>query len=53
MVDFKGCERQFDCLEISSVYGKSDKHLTIYSSYNAECAAKMIKSIELAKISYA
>ena len=30
---------------------KSDKHLTIYNSYNAECAAKMIKSIKPANIS--
>ena len=49
--DFEGCQRQFDWLEIPLVYEKSDKHLTIYDSYNAECAAKMIKSIELANIS--
>ena len=30
---------------------KSDKHLTIYYSYNAECAAKMVKRIEPAIIS--
>ena len=41
-VDFKGCKRQSDWLEISLVYDKSDKHLTIYNSYNAECTAKMI-----------
>ena len=29
MVDFKGCDRQFDWLKISLVYDKSDKHLTI------------------------
>lgn len=45
------CERQFDWLEISLVYNKSDKHTTIYDSYNAKNAAKMIKSIELANIS--
>ena len=28
-VVFKGCNRQFDWLEISSLYNKSDKHLTI------------------------
>lgn len=50
-VDFKGCERQFDQLKISLVYDKSDKHLTIYGSYNAKCAAKIMKSIELANIS--
>ena len=41
-VGFKGCKRQFDWLEISLVYNKSDKHLRIYNSYNAECAAKII-----------
>ena len=41
-VDFKGCKRQSDWLEISLVYDKSDKHLTIYNSYTAECTAKMI-----------
>ena len=50
-VDFKGCEKQLDWLEISLVYDKSDKHFTIYNSYNGKCAAKMIKIIELANIS--
>lgn len=50
-VDVKGCERQWDCLEVSLIYNKSDKHLTICCSYNAECAAKMTKSIELANSS--
>ena len=40
---FKGCDRQFDWLEISLLYDKSDKHLTIYDSYNAEYTARMIK----------
>ena len=44
-VDFKGCDRQFDWLEISLLYNKSDKHLTIYDSYNAGCAARMIKKL--------
>ena len=44
-VDFMGCDRQFDWLEISLFYDKSDKHLTIYDSYNAECAARMIKKL--------
>ena len=51
MVDFQGYNRQFDWLEISLVYGINEKHLTIYNSYSAECAAQMIKSIELANIS--
>ena len=33
------------------VYDRSDKHLTIYDSYIVKCAAKMMKSIELANIS--
>ena len=49
--NFKGSERQCDWLEISLVYEKSDKYLIIYDNYNAECAAKMIKSIKLANIS--
>ena len=31
-VDFKDCDRQFDWLEISLRYDKSDKHLTIYDT---------------------
>ena len=50
-VDFKGCNRQFDWLEVSLVYNKSDKQLTIYDSYNTECAAKRIKNVQLANIS--
>ena len=50
-VDFKGCERQFDWLEISLVYDKRDKHITIYDSCNADCAARMINNIELFNIS--
>ena len=52
-IDFLGSNRQFDWIEISLVYDKSDKHLTIYDSYNAECAARLIKSIELSNISEA
>ena len=50
-MDFTGCDRQSDWLEISLLHDKSDKHLTIYSSYNAECTARMIKKIELSNIS--
>ena len=50
-VDFKGWDRPFDWLEISLVYDKSDKHLTICDSYDAECAARIIKKIELLNIS--
>ena len=45
-IDFWGANRQFDRLEISIiVYDKSDKHATIYGSYNVEMAS--IKSIKL------
>ena len=49
-VEFRGCKRQFYWLKISLVYDKSVKHTTIYDSYNAECAARMLKSIELGNI---
>ena len=46
-IDFLGANRQFDWLEISLVYNKSDKHTTIYDSYNVEIASKKIKSVKL------
>ena len=46
-VEFYGANRQFDWLGLSLVYDKSDKHLTIYNSYNVEHAAKLIKSAAL------
>ena len=49
-VVFKGSDRQFDWLEIFLVSNKTVKHLTIYDSYNAGCAASMIKNIELSNI---
>ena len=49
-VEFKGCKRQFYWLKISLVYDKSVKRTPIYDSYNAECAARMLKSIELGNI---
>ena len=45
-IDFLVSDRQFDWLEILIVYDKSDKHTTIYDSYNAELAAKYIKSVK-------
>ena len=42
-----GSNRQFDWIEISLVYDKSDKHTTIYDSYNFKLAAKYIKSVKL------
>ena len=46
-IDFLGTNRQFDWIEISLVYDQSDKHTTIYDSYNVEMASKRIKSIRL------
>ena len=42
-----GSNRQFDWLEISIVFDKSDKHTTIYNSYNVELVAKYIQSTKL------
>ena len=42
-----GANRQFDWIEISIVNNKSDKHTTIYDSYNRQLAAQTIKSIQL------
>ena len=50
-VDIQGANRKFDWIEISVVYDRSDKQLTAYDSYNAECASKFIKSFEFANIS--
>ena len=46
-VEFLGANRQFDWLEISIVNNKSDKHTTIYDSYNRELAAQKIKTVQL------
>ena len=46
-IDFLGSNRQFDWLEISLVFDKSDKHTSIYDSYNVELATKYIKSLKL------
>ena len=46
-IDFLGADRQFGWIEISLVYDKSDKHTTIYDSYNHELAAKKIKLVKL------
>ena len=46
-VEFLGSNRQFDWIEISIVPDKSDKHTTIYDSYNREMAAQLIKSLKL------
>ena len=41
-IDFLGANRQFDWIELSLVYDKSDKHTTIYDSYNVGMASKKI-----------
>ena len=46
-IDFLGANRQFDWLEMSLVFDKSNKHTTIYDSYNVELATKYIKSVKL------
>ena len=43
-LDFLVSDRQFEWLEISLVFDKSNKHTTIYDSYNVELAAKYINS---------
>ena len=47
---FFGSNRQFHRLELSLVYDKSDKHTTIFDSYNAELAAKTIKLLLLLSV---
>ena len=42
-----GANRQFDWIEISIVPDKSNKHTTIYDSYNREMAAQLIKFLKL------
>ena len=44
---FTNAFKQFAFLEFSLVFDKSDQHLNICDSYNAECAAKSIKYIKL------
>ena len=49
-IDFLGSNRQFDWIESSLAYDKSDKHTTITTicdSYNVELATKTIKSVKL------
>ena len=46
-IEFLGANRQFDWIEISIVNDKSDKHTTIYDSYNQELAAQNTKTLKL------
>ena len=40
-------------VELSLVYDKSDKHTTIYNSYDVELTAKTIKSVKLSNFTKA
>ena len=44
-VEFSGSKWQFDWIEISIVLDKSDKHTTIYDSYNRELASQTLKHL--------
>ena len=46
-IDFLSANRQFDWLELSLVYDESDKHNTVYYSYNVEMTSRIIKSLKL------
>ena len=46
-VEFLGSNRQFDWIEISVVPDKSNKHTTIYDTYNRELASQIIKALKL------
>ena len=42
---FFRASRQFDWIKLSLVYDKSDKHTSIYDSFNKEMVSKRIKSV--------
>ena len=46
-VEFLEENRHFHCLEIFLVHEKSEKHTTIYNSYNREMATQEIKFSKL------
>ena len=46
-VNFTNSFKKFSFLKISLVYDKSDQHLSIYDSYNAEIASTHLKSMKL------
>ena len=49
-VEFLGWNRQFDWIEIFIVPDKSDKHTTIYNSYNRELTSQTIKTLQLSNL---
>ena len=48
-IDLLGAKIQFDWLEMSLIFDKSDKDKTIYDSSNVELAAKYTKSVKISK----
>ena len=44
-IDLLGANRQFDWIELSLIYDRSDKHTSIYDNYNHKLVAKRIKSV--------
>ena len=46
-INFLRVNKQFDWIELSLVYDKSDKHTTICDSHNVEMVSKIIKSVKL------
>ena len=46
-VEFLGANRQCDWIEMSIVPDKSNKHTSIYDSYNRKMAAQLIKTLQL------
>ena len=49
-IDILASNRQFDWLELSLVYDRSDKQTTIYDSYNVELATKTVKLTNFTEI---
>ena len=50
-VDIVVENRQFDWLEIYLVYDNSEKHTTIYDSYNLECVGTFIQNVSIENVS--
>ena len=50
-IDSVVTNRQFDWLEISLVYDKSNKHGTMYDSYNLERAYIFIANVKIENVS--
>ena len=50
-IDFVAANRQFDWIEISLVYDKSDKHALNYDSYHLEQEIVFIQNVSIENIS--